>query len=114
VLNSNFDFSFQKTFIHENLFWIFSADFPKTDLTNDQKINQWISDQIQYAKDRFLDGINIDIEYDIDSKSNLVEALTQFTAKVSDSFHNAIPGSQVTFDVPWSPYNSQGIYKSIR
>jgi len=75
---------------------------------NDTKISQWINNQIQYAKDHFLDGINIDIEYDIDANSNLVKALSAFTARVSNSFHNAIPGSQVTFDVPWSPYNVQG------
>ncbi|CAG2112516.1 unnamed protein product, partial [Medioppia subpectinata] len=81
---------------------------PKADLTSDDKVDKWIADQLSYAKERFLDGINIDVEYDIDAGSPEVDALTRFMGKVRDRFHQALPHSQVTFDVPWSPYNVKG------
>ena len=85
-----------------------SGVIPKNDLTDSQKVDKWISDQIVYAKDRFLDGINIDVEYDIESGSPYVDGLSEFMAKCRDRFHAAMPKSQVTFDVPWSPYNVNG------
>ncbi|XP_054153481.1 di-N-acetylchitobiase-like [Oppia nitens] len=84
------------------------ADFSKQDLLDQQKVDKWIGQQIDYAKERFLDGINIDVEYDIDADSPLINGLTEFTGRVRDRFHAALPKSQVTFDVPWSPTNEKG------
>ena len=85
-----------------------SGAVPKNILLNDQKVDQWIDVQLRYIKERFLDGINIDIEYDIPKDSPLVDGLSKFMFKLRDRFHSALPQSQVTFDVPWSPYNSKG------
>ena len=85
---------------------------PKEMLTNDQKVDKWIDDQLQYAKDRFMDGINIDIEYEIDRNTPFVDGLSKLMFKLRDKFHAALPKSQVTFDVPWSPYNAKGVLKN--
>ena len=75
---------------------------------NDTKITLWIRTQLSDAKSKHLDGINIDIEQPINEGSPLINGLTKFTKRVVDSFHSSIPGSQVTFDVPWSARNVKG------
>ena len=77
-------------------------------LLDEPLVDKWIDTELQYASDRFLDGINIDIEYDIDKESPLVAALSRLMAKLKDRFHSALPHSQITFDVPWSPVNAKG------
>nr|KAF6377668.1 chitobiase [Myotis myotis] len=63
-----------------------------------------------------MDGINIDIEQEVTCPSPEYDALTALVKETTDSFHREIEGSQVTFDVAWSPkcidrrcYNYTGI-----
>ncbi|KAJ6656293.1 hypothetical protein lerEdw1_003949 [Lerista edwardsae] len=79
----------------------------------------WIRHQVKLAKKQHMDGINIDIEQDLSKASAEYFALTALVNETTDSFHKKIPGSQVTFDVPWSPecfdsrcYNYSGIADS--
>ncbi|XP_063154260.1 di-N-acetylchitobiase-like [Candoia aspera] len=79
----------------------------------------WISQQLDLAKTQYMDGINIDIEQAIIPFSAEYSALTALVKETTDAFHKDIPGSQVTFDVPWSPeridgrcYNYTGIADS--
>ncbi|XP_066481208.1 di-N-acetylchitobiase-like [Tiliqua scincoides] len=79
----------------------------------------WISQQVDLAKKQYMDGINIDIEQEVNMSSPEYFALTALVKETTDAFHKEIPGSQVTFDVAWSPgcidkrcYNYTGIAES--
>ncbi|XP_053105372.1 di-N-acetylchitobiase isoform X2 [Hemicordylus capensis] len=79
----------------------------------------WIGQQIDLAKKQYMDGINIDIEQEVNKSSAEYYALTALVKETTEAFHKEIPGSQVTFDVAWSPecidkrcYNYSGIADS--
>ncbi|XP_034293003.1 di-N-acetylchitobiase-like [Pantherophis guttatus] len=79
----------------------------------------WIKQKISLAKKQYMDGINIDIEQTVKKSSAEYYALTALVKETTEIFHKEIPGSQVTFDVPWSPecvdsrcYNYTGIADS--
>ncbi|XP_042317501.1 di-N-acetylchitobiase-like isoform X2 [Sceloporus undulatus] len=80
----------------------------------------WIKQKIDIAKNQHMDGINIDIEQRVKRKSSEYYALTALVKETTEAFHKDIPGSQVTFDVSWSPectnhdrcYNYTGIADS--
>ncbi|KAM3839651.1 di-N-acetylchitobiase-like [Vipera latastei] len=79
----------------------------------------WINQQVDLAKTQYMDGINLDIEQEINPLSAEYYALTALVKETADAFHKEIPGSQVTFDVAWSPecidrrcYNYTGIADS--
>ncbi|XP_062412629.1 di-N-acetylchitobiase [Sardina pilchardus] len=63
----------------------------------------WIKDKVSLAKRQFMDGINIDIEQAIEENSPEYFALTALVKETTEAFHKEIPGSQVSFDVAWSP-----------
>ncbi|XP_012516582.1 PREDICTED: di-N-acetylchitobiase isoform X1 [Propithecus coquereli] len=65
----------------------------------------WIAQKLDLAKTQYMDGINIDIEQEVDCSSPEYDALTALVKETTDSFHREIEGSQVTFDVAWSPKN---------
>ncbi|XP_057570847.1 di-N-acetylchitobiase [Hippopotamus amphibius kiboko] len=76
----------------------------------------WIARQVELAKKQYMDGINLDIEQAVAHSSPEYYALTALVKETADSFHREIEGSQVTFDVSWSPkcmgrrcYNYTGI-----
>ncbi|XP_055979225.1 di-N-acetylchitobiase [Sorex fumeus] len=76
----------------------------------------WINQKLELAKIQYMDGINIDIEEEVNCSSPEYDALTALVKETTDSFHQEIEGSQVTFDVAWSPkcidrrcYNYTGI-----
>ncbi|XP_063480287.1 di-N-acetylchitobiase isoform X1 [Symphalangus syndactylus] len=65
----------------------------------------WIAQKLNLAKTQYMDGINIDIEQEVNCLSPEYDALTALVKETTDSFHREIEGSQVTFDVAWSPKN---------
>ncbi|KAM7097382.1 di-N-acetylchitobiase isoform 1-T1 [Molossus nigricans] len=76
----------------------------------------WIAQQVTLATTQYMDGININVEEEVNCSSPEYDALTALVKETADSFHHEIEGSQVTFDVPWSPkcvdrrcYNYRGI-----
>ncbi|XP_040843297.1 di-N-acetylchitobiase isoform X1 [Ochotona curzoniae] len=76
----------------------------------------WIAQKVDLAKTQYMDGINIDIEQEVACSSPEYDALTALVRETTDAFHREIEGSQVTFDVAWSPksidrrcYNYTGI-----
>uniref|UniRef100_A0A8D2JGZ7 Di-N-acetylchitobiase n=1 Tax=Varanus komodoensis TaxID=61221 RepID=A0A8D2JGZ7_VARKO len=79
----------------------------------------WINQKVELAKTQYMDGINIDIEQEVNKFSAEYYALTALVKETTEAFHKEIPGSQVTFDVAWSPecidgrcYNYTGIADS--
>ncbi|XP_039694632.1 di-N-acetylchitobiase [Pteropus medius] len=76
----------------------------------------WIAHKLMVAKTQYMDGINIDIEQEVNCSSPEYDALTALVKETTESFHREIEGSQVTFDVAWSSkcidrrcYNYTGI-----
>ncbi|XP_010345296.1 di-N-acetylchitobiase isoform X1 [Saimiri boliviensis] len=65
----------------------------------------WIAQKLNLAKIQHMDGINLDIEQEVNCSSPEYDALTALVKETTDSFHREIEGSQVTFDVAWSPKN---------
>ncbi|XP_063056328.1 di-N-acetylchitobiase-like [Engraulis encrasicolus] len=63
----------------------------------------WIKEKVTLAKKQFMDGINIDIEQAVEDQSPEFFALTSLVKETTEAFHREIPGSQVSFDVAWSP-----------
>ncbi|XP_021455634.1 di-N-acetylchitobiase [Oncorhynchus mykiss] len=63
----------------------------------------WITSKVDLAKRQFMDGINIDIEQEVADSSPEYYTLTALVKETTEAFHREIPGSQVSFDVAWSP-----------
>ncbi|XP_040420942.1 di-N-acetylchitobiase isoform X1 [Cygnus olor] len=95
---------------------VLKGDVPLKEIVDPAKRTAWISQQVDLAKKQYMDGINIDIEQEVNETSPEYYALTELVKETTDAFHREIPGSQVTFDVAWSPacidkrcYNYTGI-----
>ncbi|XP_064519996.1 di-N-acetylchitobiase isoform X2 [Pseudopipra pipra] len=95
---------------------VLKGDVPLKEIVDPAKRAAWISHQVDLAKNQYMDGINIDIEQEVNETSPEYYALTELVKETTDAFHREIPGSQVTFDVAWSPacidrrcYNYTGI-----
>lgn len=94
-------------YAHErNVRVVFLSDY-QDDLTNVFQRSNWIDQNLKYATDHFLDGINVDFEGEVRKDSNESIGLTQLVTETATLFHQTIPGSQVTFDVPYAPFNER-------
>ncbi|XP_062868883.1 di-N-acetylchitobiase [Trichomycterus rosablanca] len=82
---------------------VLKGDVPVADIVDDVKRKEWITEKLNLAKSQFMDGINIDIEQAVETSSPEYYALTALVKETTDAFHKEIPGSQVSFDVAWSP-----------
>ncbi|XP_063795028.1 di-N-acetylchitobiase-like [Pseudophryne corroboree] len=95
---------------------VLKGDVPLPDIVDAQNRSAWVTQQVNLAKSQYLDGINLDIEQAVLLYSPEYYALTALVQETTEAFHREIPGSQVTFDVAWSPncvdircYNYTGI-----
>jgi len=84
--------------------------YPTADLLDEAKRAAWIQEQVEDAQSKFLDGLNIDTEDPITEGSPETDALTALARDTTTAFQEAIPGSQVTFDIAWSPTGIDGRY----
>ncbi|RWS07308.1 Di-N-acetylchitobiase-like protein [Dinothrombium tinctorium] len=87
---------------------VFIANYPSDKLLNESYRTNWIKEKLVFARENKFDGINFDFEDPIPRASAKVKALTELVAETRKVFHTHLPGSQVTFDVPWSPINELG------
>ncbi|XP_053247881.1 di-N-acetylchitobiase-like isoform X1 [Podarcis raffonei] len=89
---------------------VLKGDIPLKKIVNPAARTAWINHQVALAKRQYMDGINIDIEQQVKKYSAKYYALTALVEEMTEAFHKEIPGSQVTFDVPWCP---ECIYKRV-
>uniref|UniRef100_A0A3P9LFM2 Di-N-acetylchitobiase n=1 Tax=Oryzias latipes TaxID=8090 RepID=A0A3P9LFM2_ORYLA len=82
---------------------VLKGDVHLSSIVDKSNRTTWITDQVNLAKRQFMDGINIDIEQAVDEGSPEYYALTNLVKETTAAFHKEIPGSQVSFDVAWSP-----------
>ncbi|CAI5685290.1 di-N-acetylchitobiase [Oreochromis niloticus] len=82
---------------------VLKGDVPLSYIVDQDNRTAWITDKVMLAKSQFMDGINIDIEQAVEEGSSEYYALTSLVKETTEMFHREIPGSQVSFDVAWSP-----------
>lgn len=82
---------------------VLKGDVPLSYIVDPVNRTAWIQEKVQLAKSQFMDGINIDVEQAVETGSPEYYALTALVKETTGSFHTVIPGSQVSFDVAWSP-----------
>lgn len=82
---------------------VLKGDVRLTDIVDPKNRTAWIKEKVNLAKSQFMDGINLDIEQAVEAGSPEGRALTDLVKESSEAFHREIPGSQVSFDVAWSP-----------
>lgn len=79
------------------------AGYSLNDLSNITKRQEWVKNLTSSAFENHADGVNIDIEGPLKKGTKQVSLLSDLTAEVYQAFKENLPGSQVTFDVAWSP-----------
>ncbi|XP_075878862.1 di-N-acetylchitobiase [Nelusetta ayraudi] len=82
---------------------VLKGDVLLSSIVDQKQRAAWITEKVNLAKSQFMDGINIDIEQKVESESPEYYALTNLVKETAEAFHREIPGSQVSFDVAWSP-----------
>ncbi|XP_028667375.1 di-N-acetylchitobiase [Erpetoichthys calabaricus] len=82
---------------------VLKGDVPIVDIVDPANRTAWINNKVTLAKKQFMDGINLDIEQEVNKTSPEYWALTALVKETTEAFHREIPGSQVSFDVAWSP-----------
>ncbi|XP_029355837.1 di-N-acetylchitobiase [Echeneis naucrates] len=82
---------------------VLKGDVPVRYIVDQNNRTAWITEKVNLAKSQFMDGINLDIEQPVVEGSPEYTALTNLVKETTEAFHREIPGSQVSFDVPWSP-----------
>ncbi|XP_076583395.1 di-N-acetylchitobiase [Chaetodon auriga] len=82
---------------------VLKGDVPLSYIVDQENRTAWITEKVNLAKSQFMDGINIDIEQAVEEGSPEYHALTNLVKETTEAFHREIPGSQVSFDVAWSP-----------
>ncbi|XP_077189277.1 di-N-acetylchitobiase [Paroedura picta] len=82
---------------------VLKGDVPVKEIVDPAFRAAWIDQKVELAKTQYMDGINIDIEQMVNKYSPEYYALTALVKETTEAFHKEIPGSQVTFDVAWSP-----------
>ncbi|XP_051021687.1 di-N-acetylchitobiase-like [Acomys russatus] len=55
----------------------------------------WVAQKVDLAKTQYMDGINLDIEQEVNCSSPEYEALTALVKETTEHFHREIEGSQV-------------------
>ncbi|XP_067894131.1 di-N-acetylchitobiase-like [Heterodontus francisci] len=78
---------------------VLKESIEKNHLIDSAKQHDWINSQLRFIKLHFMDGINLDLMETISSGHELTQLLRQTTT----TFHLERHGSQVTFNVPWTP-----------
>jgi len=80
---------------------VLSADFPLAQIKNLTATSDWIVSLVKKIKDTGVDGVNIDIEDELDA--TLAHDLNELIVNATSYIKLLIPYAQVTFDVAWSP-----------
>ncbi|XP_068095235.1 di-N-acetylchitobiase-like [Hyperolius riggenbachi] len=83
--------------------FVLKGDVPLKHIVDAKQRANWIAEKVNLAKSQYMDGINLDIEQPVLPDTPEYYALTDLVKETAEAFHREIPGSQVTFDVAWSP-----------
>jgi len=78
------------------------VDYPVDELFNATKRKEWIESLIEKTKQTYTDGVNVDIESVVSDHSSQKSLMVLLMRELKAAFRS-IPGTQVSFDVAWSP-----------
>jgi len=87
---------------------LWGTGYPVAQLSNSTQRKEYVAGLIQMVANTFTDGVNIDIEEPIQAYSPEYTLLTTLVQEVKASFDYYMPGTQVTFDIAWSPDCTDG------
>ncbi|XP_072368948.1 di-N-acetylchitobiase-like [Scyliorhinus torazame] len=87
---------------------IMKGNIPSAELKDRDMIKAWIRQKVDFASASFFDGIYLEQWQKIKGGTVEYEAITQLINDIARVFHRAIPGSQVSINVPWSPHCIDG------
>ncbi|XP_072429423.1 di-N-acetylchitobiase-like [Chiloscyllium punctatum] len=87
---------------------VLKATISQQNLINRKKRANWIKNKVLLARKHFMDGINLEMWDVLKPGSENYHALPHLVQETAHIFHREIPGSQVTFNVPWSPHCKLG------
>jgi len=94
---------------HKNNVRLIAAAPSGIPLTSNETLRQiYIQQAIQLVKDNYLDGITFDYESPIAWNAPGRDYYTQLVTEATKAFHSAIPGSQISVCVAWSPDDIDG------
>eukprot|EP00878_Enallax_costatus_P018615 GHUV01019606.1.p1 GENE.GHUV01019606.1~~GHUV01019606.1.p1 ORF type:complete len:275 (+),score=60.00 GHUV01019606.1:105-929(+) len=77
-------------------------------MTDAVKRKQWIQTKTVEIVKLGASGINFDLEVPMQAGSQAAADYAQLVQETSDALHAAVPGSSVSVDIPWSPYDVDG------
>ena len=66
-------------------------------------MQEWINKNVEAVQSQFADGLNIDIEGELQNTTQQQELLTQLVTDTATALKKVNQNYQVTFDVAWSP-----------
>ena len=74
----------------------FPVDFNKGDLTNATDRHRWVLEQVKNVEENFLDGANVDYEYDIGKgQPKLRDGLTALVKELAIALRHRYKNPQV-------------------
>ena len=82
---------------------LLAASFDPSQINSSVYRQTWVKEQVSNVEVSFTDGINVDFEGPIPSGSSLKSDFVSMMAELSTQLKAALPGSQLSIDVAWSP-----------
>ena len=70
---------------------------PLENLTSAEDRSRWVQQQVQYARDNFLDGVNVDIEYVVPDP--LIRDITLLVQELANEFRKAFENPMVCINM---------------
>ncbi|XP_059503679.1 di-N-acetylchitobiase-like [Stegostoma tigrinum] len=104
VLGERFDLSLLCSAHEHKVRVILKAKINLDVLADQIHSKRWITRNADFVKTLHMDGINMEVRQAINNESTLYNGLTRMIRDTVEMFHEKIPGSQVTFNAPWSPH----------
>lgn len=86
-----------------NIRIVYGTAYPVDKLHNATMRREWIQNWIVKLKNTYADGLNIDIEDVVAKDSQMARDMVTLLKEIREALAAEIPGSQLTFDVAWSP-----------
>ena len=82
---------------------LLAASFDSSKINSSVYRQTWVKEQVSNVEASFTDGINVDFEGPIPSGSSLNSDFVSIMAELNTQLKAALPGSQLSIDVAWSP-----------
>ncbi|XP_059841190.1 di-N-acetylchitobiase-like [Hypanus sabinus] len=75
-----------------------------SDIVSKRFRRNWIRFTANFIKFRYMDGIYLEVLEIVAKESKQYHEVTEFVKETASHFHQELPGSQISFHIPWSPH----------